>query len=206
MPAPSRVRPAGSNATNESPTPHTDAVTDGQPPPDARSQPPGTGGFGVLGEAAETLLDELAAQYTVERRETKEPLGPDGDGPLVRVAWLVPRTPAAGPLSILFNHPAGIVLRLGRWYEDPLPPRDGDEEPDDLVVHLRSRALALVEGGLWERVRRGISGSLRETRLIGPGFNSSRQAAITASEARAARREGFAAAVQWAPWPRRSVS
>ena len=165
----------------------------------------GEGRSGTLGEAAEVLLDELAAQYTVERRETKESLGADGDGPLVRAAWLVPRTPAAGPLSILFNHPAGVVLRLGRWYEDQLPARDGDEEPDDLVVHLRSRALALVEGGLWERVRRGLSGSLRETRLIGPGFTTSRQAAITASEARAARREGFAAAIQWAPWPRRFV-
>jgi hypothetical protein len=181
-------------------------VTDGQPSPDARSLHPGTGLFGVLGEAAEVLLDELAAQYIVERRETKESLGADGDGPLVRTVWLVPRTPAAGPLSILFNHPAGVVLRLGRWYEDPLPARDGDEDPDDdLVVHLRSRALALVEGGLWERVRRGLGGSLRETRLIGPGFTTSRQAAITASEARAARREGFAAAIQWAPWPRRSV-
>jgi hypothetical protein len=164
------------------------------------------GRFGGLSEAAEVLLDELAAQYTVERRETKESLGADGDGPLVRAAWLVPRTPAAGPLSILFTQPAGVVLRLGRWYEDPLPARDGDEDPDDLVMNLRSRALALVEGGLWERVRRGLGGSLRETRLIGPGFTISRQAAITAAEARAARREGFAAAVQWAPWPRRSVS
>jgi hypothetical protein len=98
-----------------------------------------------------------------------------------------------------------VVLRLGRWYEDPLTARGSDEDPDELVVHLRSRALALVEGGLWERVRRGLGGSWRETRLVGPGFSTSREAAITSSEARAARREGFAAAVQWAPWPRRGV-
>ena len=63
---------------------------------------------------------------------------------------------------------------------------------------------ALVEGGLWERVRQGMTGSWSQTRLIGPEINESRETLLDPREARAARRDGFAAPVQWAPWPRRS--
>jgi len=54
--------------------------------------------FAVLHEAADALLDELAERYMVERRETKELLGPDEA--LVRTVRLIPRTPAAAPLAI----------------------------------------------------------------------------------------------------------
>ena len=63
---------------------------------------------------------------------------------------------------------------------------------------------ALIEGGLWEQVRRGLTGSWSQTRLIGPDFRAAQQAPLDPAAARAARREGFAAAVQWAPWPRRA--
>jgi hypothetical protein len=164
--------------------------------------------FAVLHEAAETLLEELAARYTVERRESKEPLAPGGDGPIVRTVRLVPRTPAAAPLSVAFTEFPSVILRLGRWYEQSLPSCGCDacdENPDDLVTELRVQAAALVEGGLWERVHRRLTTSWSETRLIGPDFNTSQQAPLEPSAARAARREGFAAAVQWAPWPRRAT-
>jgi hypothetical protein len=142
-----------------------------------------------LHDAAETLLDELTAGYVVERREGKEPHGLE----TVRTVWIVPRSPAAGPLAISFAEPAGIVLRLGRWFaEQPDAPED-----------LRRLVFAHVEGGLWERVRRGLTGSWRETRLIGSGIEIQRQSPLDPAEARSARREGFAAAVSWAPWPRR---
>ena len=78
----------------------------------------------------------------------------------------------------------------------------GQEDPADLVEQLlRTQAAALIEGGLWERVRRGVGGSWFETRLIGVGFSGRREGPLTAQDAREARRSGFAAAVQWAPWP-----
>ena len=55
--------------------------------------------FAVLHDAADALLDELAESYMVERRETKELLGPDEA--LVRTVRLIPRTPAAAPLSAI---------------------------------------------------------------------------------------------------------
>jgi hypothetical protein len=102
-----------------------------------------------------------------------------------------------------------VVLRFGRWYEERLPSCGCDacdEDPGHLVKELRVQASALVEGGLWERVRRGVSGSWSEVRLIGAGLDVARETLLDARDARAARREGFAAAVQWAPWPRRSAA
>jgi hypothetical protein len=174
-------------------------VSDGTSKPADYSRVTNPGRYAVLHEAAERLLDDLAAQYTVERRET-------ASGP-TRIARLIPHTPAAAPVAITFTQVPGVVVRLGRWHEESLP-RCGcdacDEQPADLVAELVAQVEALVEGGLWERVRRGVAGSWAETRLIGPDFSVGRSTPLDPREARAARRDGFAAPVQWAPWPRRS--
>ncbi len=157
----------------------------------------------MLHEAADRLLDELAELHMVERRESKELLV--AEDALVRVVRLIPRTPAAAPLAIAFTDFPGLVVRLGRWWTEALPACGCDdcaEDPAALVEVLRIQTTALVEGGLWERVRRGIGGSWFETRLIGVGVSARREGPLTAWEARDARRGGFAAAVQWAPWPR----
>jgi hypothetical protein len=162
------------------------------------------GRFAVLHDTAEELVDRLDETYVVERRETKESLSPDG--PLMRTAWVIPRTPAAAPLAVMFTDFPSVVLRLGRWYRQSLPAcgcDTCDEDPEVLAANLRLQITALVEGGLWERVRRGLTGSWSQTRLIGPDFRAAQQAPLEPAAARAARREGFAAAVQWAPWPRR---
>jgi hypothetical protein len=163
---------------------------------------------GGLHEAAEELLDELTDRYVVERRDTKEYLGAGPDAPLVRVVRLIPRCPAAGPLAITFTDGPGLVLMLGRWYEERLPAcgcAECDDDPADLAADLRAHVGAHVEGGLWEHVRRRLNGSWRETRLVGAGFHRSGTSPLGSAEARASRREGFAAALQWAPWPRRGV-
>ncbi|GGQ69776.1 DUF6226 family protein [Couchioplanes azureus] len=170
-----------------------------------RCEPTGRARYQVLHDAAEVLLDELAGQYVVDRRETKEPAGPGPYAEHVRTVRLIPRHPAAAPLSIAFTDFPGVVLRLGRWFVETFPHGEqGDEDPSELIAGLRARMDAHVEGGLWERVRRGLTGSVRETRLIGRGLRISRQAPVDNREARAARRDGFAAAVQWAPWSRRA--
>jgi hypothetical protein len=183
-------------------------VGDAKPRPDrytTRVTDPGR--YHVLHEASETLLDELTERYVVGRREGKEPVGPEPGAEIVRTVRLIPRSPAAGPLSIAFTEFPGVVLRLGRWFYEPLPEcgcDDCDEDPGELVIDLHRLTAAHIEGGLWERVRRGLTCSWLETRLIGPGLRTSRRAPIDSAEARAARREGFAAAVRWAPWPRRA--
>jgi uncharacterized protein DUF6226 len=156
--------------------------------------------FAVLHEAADALLDEFTERYLVERRETKEPLGLDDA--LVRTVRLIPRMPTAAPLAIHFTDP-GLCLRLGRWWEESLPTCACDtcgEHPAPLVERLRTHCAALTEGGLWERVRRSMSGSWFETRLIGIGVTADREGPLSPTGARDARRGGFAAAVQWAPW------
>ncbi|MFI5494380.1 DUF6226 family protein [Actinoplanes sp. NPDC051859] len=159
----------------------------------------------VLHEAAEVLLDELTDQYVVDRRETKEPAGPLPGAEHVRTVRLIPRHPAAGPLAVAFTDFPGIVLRLGRWFVEAMPAgEDGEEDPERLIAGLRARVDAHVEGGLWERMRRGLGSSWCETRLIGRDLRTSRQEPVDSREARAARREGFAAAVRWAPWTRRA--
>ncbi len=183
----------------------TALVRDGEAKPADYSRVTDPGRYAVLHDTAENLLDSLAAQYVVERRESKEAPGPANDP--VRVVRLIPRTPAAAPLAITFTSFPGVILRFGRWYEEALPGCGCDacgEQPEDLVAEMYNQVDALVEGGLWERVRRGVTSSWSETRLIGPNFNVGRATPLEAREARAARRDGFAAAVQWAPWPRRS--
>lgn len=162
--------------------------------------------FAVLQDAAEALLDELAERYMVDRRESKESLG--AADALVRLERLMPRTPAAAPLAIAFTETPGIALRLGRWWVETLPGCSCDvcdEDPAQLVELLRLQATALVEGGLWERVRRGVGGSWYESRLIGVGINARREGPLTRADSREARRSGFAAPVQWAPWPPRPL-
>ena len=164
----------------------------------------GTARFAALHEAAEALLDEYAERYMVDRRETKESLGPDQA--LVRMERLMPRTPAAAPLAIAFTNFPGLTVRLGRWWVESLPGCGCElchEDPAQLIDLLRTQVSALVEGGLWERVRRGVGGSWFETRLIGVGINGRREGPLTKRDAREARRGGFAAATQWAPWPLR---
>ncbi|MDI6100564.1 DUF6226 family protein [Actinoplanes sp. NEAU-A12] len=156
--------------------------------------------FATLHEAADILLDELTDRYLVERRESKEPLGLDDA--LVRTVRLIPRMPTAAPMAVHFTDP-GLMLRFGRWWAESLPVCPCDtcaEDPEILAGRLRTYAGALVEGGLWERVRRGLSGSWFETRLIGTGLKSDREGPLSAAGARDARRGGFAAAIQWAPW------
>ncbi|MGX6604304.1 DUF6226 family protein [Micromonosporaceae bacterium Da 78-11] len=161
--------------------------------------------FAVLHEAADALLDQLTERYVVERRETKEMLG--AAGALVRTVRLIPRTPAAAPLAVAFTDFPGLTLRLGRWWAETLP-RCGcaacAEDPALLVEVLQTQSSALLEGGLWERMRRGVGGSWFETRLIGVGIRAGREGPLSKQDARDARRGGFAAPVLWAPWPRRS--
>jgi hypothetical protein len=168
-----------------------------------------TSQFAVLHEAADELLDELTDRYVVERRDTKEYLGAAPDAPLVRVVRLIPRSPAAGPLAITFTDLPGLVLAFGRWHEERLPScgcLECEDDPADLVADLRAHAEALIEGGLWECVRRRLTGSWRETRLVGAGFQLAGTSPLGPAEARSARQEGFAAAVQWAPWQRRALT
>ena len=97
--------------------------------------------------AADALLEELTARYTVERRESKELLTAGSDGPFVRVVRLIPHTPAAAPLSVVFNELPSVILRLGRWYEQSLPDCGCDacdEDPAELVGEVGGGEEAVV--------------------------------------------------------------
>ncbi|MFI1995874.1 DUF6226 family protein [Actinoplanes sp. NPDC020271] len=156
--------------------------------------------FTELHEAADTLLDELTGRYQVERRESKEP--PGLDEALARTVRLIPRTLAAAPLGIRFTD-TGLQLHFGRWWRENLPLcgcDTCDTRPEHLTAQLRCHTSALVEGGLWERVRRGLNGSWFEARLIGADVRADQEGPLSPAGAREARRGGFAAPVQWGPW------
>ena len=90
-----------------------------------------------------------------QRADRREPL---------RVVRLIPHIPTAAPVAVIFTDFPGIRLRLGRWYEESLPNCGCDacdEQPGELVADLRTQVSALVEGGLWERVKRNINSFLR---------------------------------------------
>jgi hypothetical protein len=96
---------------------HTSLVGDTEPRP--RIANPGR--FRVPRETAEAVLDELP------RALHRRPPGGHGaragiePGALVRTVRLFPRCPAARPLAIAFIDFPGVVLRLGRWFVEPLP-------------------------------------------------------------------------------------
>lgn len=161
--------------------------------------------FAVLHDTADSLVDDLTQRYMVERRETKEHLG--ADQTFARTVHLIPRTPAAAPLAIAFTGLPGLRIRFGRWWTQSLPDcacPGCEENPERLAEELRNQTEALIEGGLWERVRRGWRGSWFEARLIGVRYRDDRAGPLAPEAARLARVNGFAAAVQWAPWPRRA--
>ncbi|WP_412748095.1 DUF6226 family protein [Krasilnikovia sp. M28-CT-15] len=187
---------------------HNAQMGDADPPPETYLRVTDPGRFDLLHDAAEVLLDELTERYTVERRETREPFEGRADGPLVRIVRLIPRAPVAGPVAIGFTDFPGLTVRLGRWHELALPVcgcDTCDEDPKQLVDDLHREIYAHVEGGLWEGVRRRLHGSWWETRLVGPDFSQGRSGPLSGRQARAARHEGYAAAVRWAPWNRRAA-
>jgi hypothetical protein len=114
-----------------------------------------------LHHAADALLDQLAADYVVDRTDTVEDLDEDVE----RVVAL--SRSAGAPLVVHFTTFPGIDVRYGRWYRESYP-RCGcdacDEDPEDLIEDFESSVESLVGGEFWEEVTRsGEAGWLRSS-------------------------------------------
>jgi Family of unknown function (DUF6226) len=111
-------------------------------------------------ELARTMIDELAADYDVDRRsvtgaELKRVEGCVSDA--LETVALVPRSGDRSPLIVGICDLPGVHLAYGRWASEHLPECGCDacdETPDDLI-ELLTGTRDLVVGGFAEWVRRG---------------------------------------------------
>jgi hypothetical protein len=127
------------------------------PPPEAYSRVTNPERFGPLHRFAERLLTNLEEEFDVSREED---LGLDPDlgrnEPTVR---LTPRPPEAGTLTIAFTSFPGLLVRLGHWYEEPIPGCGCDacdETAEQGQARLEWIAGTLTSGRFRESIRPGL--------------------------------------------------
>jgi hypothetical protein len=126
----------------------------GGPPEDAYGRVTNPERYRPLHDAARDLLDELVADYEVERLE-----GVSVDEELASkhaTERLVRLTPAVGaPLTVSFTAFPGVIARYGRWVIRGYPVCGCDacdEDPEDLVEDFTAHVETLVEGGFSEEI------------------------------------------------------
>jgi hypothetical protein len=184
-----------------------DDRVEGGPPDEAYGRVTRPERFAVLHEAADALVEELAARYDVAV-STDVPLPADlGErGPdLVRTVRLDPAGGGA-PIVIGFTAFPGLVLRCGRWYDD-LVPACGcdacDDDPAELADELTRRVSSIAAHGLREqRVfrRRGLTRGVQQEFLIGGAASGQRWSSIDNASARRRPDALGTGAVDWPPW------
>jgi hypothetical protein len=170
------------------------------PPPEAYEKVTNPERFRVLHEAARQLLDDLASEYAVERRDylATDPSAQDAEAPAVQ---LVPASSEAGTVTIVFTAFPGLVITLGRWREFSLPACGCDacdDDPADLIDELREEIARLVGGTFAERLSHGWRAGVS----WGPSTEPPDRWGWMALSRSEAKRMGTAGRIDWAPWPR----
>ena len=139
----------------------------GEPPDDAYSRVTNPERFRPLHGAALRLIEQLEVEYDVEVEEGY-------DLPLPRVSKcelelppvrLTPNDRACAPITIAFTGFPGIVVKLGKWKEEPFPncgcdacDEDAGEEVEGMTAIFES-----VTGG-------GFLEAIRIPRILGDGW------------------------------------
>lgn len=140
------------------------------------------------------LLDEREHRYAVDRETSSEPdRHSSRPAPVVR---LVPSDPAASPLTIVFEAFPGLLVRIGRGEESPLPISGCDACDEDVtgcVERLQELIGAVTAGTFGERLIRGVrrqherwyhganASWVRRTRVRGRQLGNSARSFRTAS-------------------------
>ena len=142
----------------------------GNPPDDAYSKVTNPERFRPLHGAAMGLIERLRTEFDIEVEEGYDIPFPgidkfELDLPSVR---LTPIDAACAPISISFTDFPGIIIRLGRWKEEPFPncgcdacDEDADEEMEGMAEIVES-----VTGG-------GFLEATRIPRFLGDGWVAS---------------------------------
>lgn len=177
-------------------------------PEDAYSRMSNQHRFTSLHIAAIALVEWLEATFTVDVEQdlnvaTDLLRVPDD---VVRAVRVVPREPAAAPLTFVLTRFPGVFIHAGLLHDFHFPVCGCDACDDDvadLVGDLEWTVRTIVSGGYSERLDRW-PGRKVENKLDEPGVRmssgSSRIKDISAARVTMARK-GLPPARQWSPWP-----
>lgn len=131
------------------------------PPQEAYSRVTNPERFAPLHEFAEELLGKLTSEFHVERSEgydldpdlDLEPVRTDLARPTVR---LTPHRELSAPLQVSFTTFPGLLVRAGRWHNEPIPVCGCDacdETADSAIERLCFLAENVVAGRFREELR-----------------------------------------------------
>ena len=139
----------------------------GDPPDEAYSRVTNPERFRPLHEAALGLVERLKADFDVKVEEGYDLPFPrihksELDLPSVR---LTPYDPDCAPISIAFTDFPGIIIRLGKWKEEPFPDCgcDACDEDADEEIEAMTEIFESVTGG-------GFLEAIRIPRFLGDGW------------------------------------
>jgi Family of unknown function (DUF6226) len=180
------------------------------PPPEAYSRVTNPERFRPLHGFADMLLTNLEAEFDVSREEG---LGLDADlGRNELTVRLTPRATDAGALAIAFTPFPGLLVRLGHWLVEPIPPCGCDacdETAEEGKARLEWMARTLTSGRYRESIRIGLlrDGWLCQALDNDTGRSELGKSRITRSPARAMiSRAGGRRRFEYRPWPPRETS
>jgi hypothetical protein len=177
------------------------------PPPEAYSRVTNPERFAPLHDIAAESLDRLQSRYRVFR-EDRFGLDPklEPGQPARATVRLVPEEPEGGPLTIGFTSFPGLMMRLGRWFVEPIPVC-GCDACDETLDEGRRRMESFIDDLVSGRVRESV-----ERPAIGPSWlvtdigGSRERSRVTRAQAKAMiASAGGRRSFDYAPWPGRAV-
>ena len=147
------------------------------PPDEAYSRVTNPERFQSLHKAALELIDRLRAEFDVEMTEGYDlSIFRIGRDRLARPSiTLSPNDSACAPITVAFTEFPGIMVRFGKWKEEPLPNCGCDacdEDADEEIEGMTEMFESVIAGGLLEAVRipRFLGDGWLGLALSGPGM------------------------------------
>ena len=177
------------------------------PPPEAYSRVTDPERFRTLHDFAVRLLSRLEASFDVERLEV---YGLDHElerSDLVRPSVkLLPRSPDAAPIVLVFTAFPGLHVRLGRRRTEAFPTCGCDacdETADGEAARLSGMVDEVTAGRFREAIVLPLLGrAWQESDFRSPRGRSSGRWRIDRSRARQMLRASDRSSFEWKPWPR----
>ena len=177
------------------------------PPDEAYSRVTNPERFLALHDFAVRLLRRLEATFDVERLEGYGLDHELEESDLVRPGVkLLPGSPDAAPIVLVFTAFPGLRARLGRWRTDVFPTCGCDacdETADGEADRLSGMVDDLTAGRFREAIGLPILGrAWQESEFWSPRGRSSSRGPIDRSAARQMLRASARSSFEWKPWPR----
>jgi len=179
------------------------------PPEEAYSRVTDPERFAPLHDDARALIDELEAEFDVERVSVEEPVDrlslASGARPTV---MLRPLDPAAAPLFVTFTEFPGVLVRFGFHHSRAFPTCGCDacdESAEQESALMRDEVRRMIASRYSERLELPLIGAAH----VGGRFESDTGSSFSRSkldreQARALKAAGRTSR-DWVPWPKRAA-